>query len=70
MQGGAAHRGEQPPGEEDRAVRTAQRDLPLRDILDRARHDGGGGHAGRVELLTGIEGVSSHPVRRIVLREG
>jgi hypothetical protein len=29
-----------------------------------------GGRAGRVELLTGIEGVSSRPVRRIVLREG
>jgi hypothetical protein len=26
--------------------------------------------AGRVELLTGIEGASSRPVRRIVLREG
>jgi hypothetical protein len=26
--------------------------------------------AGKMELLTGIEGVSSRPVRRIVLREG
>ena len=51
-------------------VHTPHRDLPLRDILDRARHDGCGGRAGRVELLTGIEGASSRPVRRIVLREG
>jgi hypothetical protein len=34
------------------------------------RHDGCGGRPGRVELLTGTEGVSSRPVRRIVLREG
>jgi hypothetical protein len=45
-----------------------QRDTLIRDILDRARHDGCGGRAGKVELLTGIEG-SSRPVRRIVLRE-
>ena len=32
--------------------------LPLRDILDLARHDGCGGRAGRAELLTGIEGAS------------
>jgi hypothetical protein len=31
------------------------------------RHDGCGGRAGKVELLTGIESVSSRPVRRIVL---
>ena len=42
----------------------------LRDILDRMRHDGCGGRAGKVELLTGIEGGSSRPVRRIVLPEG
>ena len=41
----------------------------LREILDRMRHDGCGGRAGRVELLSGIEGVSSRLVRRIVLRE-
>jgi hypothetical protein len=29
-----------------------------------------GGRAGTVELLTGIEGASSRPVRRIVLIEG
>ena len=34
------------------------------------RHDGCGGRAGRVELLTGIEGASSRPVRKIMLIEG
>jgi hypothetical protein len=43
------------------------RDMPLRDIIKRMRHDGCGGRAGKVELLTGIEGVTSRPVRRIVL---
>jgi hypothetical protein len=43
-------------------------DMLIRDILDRMRHDGCGGRAGRAELLTGIEGVSSRPVRRIVLQ--
>jgi hypothetical protein len=46
------------------------RDRVLADILARARHDGCGGLPGQVELLTGIEGASSRPVRRIVLREG
>jgi hypothetical protein len=45
-----------------------QRDLPIRVLLARARHDGCGGRPGRVELLTGIDGASSRPVRRIVLR--
>jgi hypothetical protein len=49
---------------------TAQRDLPIRAILARMRHDGCGGRAGKVELLTGIEGVSSRPVRRILLIDG
>ena len=40
----------------------------LRDIIEQMRHDGCGGRAGKAELLTGIEGVSSRPVRRIVLR--
>jgi len=31
------------------------------------RHDGCGGLAAKAELLTGIEGVSSRPVRRIVM---
>ena len=44
--------------------------MPVRDILDKMRHDGCGGLAGKAELLTGIEGVSSRPVRRVVLREG
>ena len=33
-----------------------QREMPLRDIIARMRHDGCGGRAGRVELLTGIGG--------------
>ena len=45
-------------------------DLPIRTILDRMRHDGCGGLPGRVELLTGIEGASSRPVRRIGLIGG
>ena len=44
-----------------------QRDMLIRDILAKMRHDGCGGRAGKVELLTGIEGVSSRPVRRIAL---
>jgi hypothetical protein len=47
-----------------------QRDMPIRVLLARARHDGCGGRAGWAELLTGIDGVSSRPVRRIVLRKG
>ena len=47
-----------------------QRDMLLRALLSRIRHDGCGGHALKAELLTGIEGASSRPVRRIVLREG
>jgi hypothetical protein len=31
------------------------------------RDDGCGGRAGKEELLTGIEGVSSRPMRKIVL---
>jgi hypothetical protein len=51
------------------AERGAHSDLPIRTILDRMRHDGGG-RAGEVELLTGIEGASSRPVRKITVREG
>jgi len=47
-----------------------QRDMPLRVFLSRARHEGCGGRAGRAELLTGADGVSSRPVRRIVLQAG
>ncbi len=39
----------------------------LRRVLGRMRHDGCGGLAGKAELLTGIEGASCRPVRRIVL---
>jgi len=46
----------------------AQRALPLRDFLARMRHDSCGGRAGKVELITGIDGASSRPVRKIVLR--
>jgi hypothetical protein len=35
--------------------------------LARMRHEGCGGRAGRAELLTGIDGISSRPVRRIIL---
>ena len=45
-----------------------QRGMTLRVLLSRMRHDGCGGLPGRVELVTGIDGVSSQPVRRIVLR--
>jgi hypothetical protein len=37
--------------------------------LAKMRHAGCGGLPGRAELLTGIDGVSSRPVRKIVLRE-
>jgi hypothetical protein len=47
-----------------------QRGMVLRVLLSRMRHDGCGGRAGRAELLTGIDGVSSGPARRIVLRAG
>jgi hypothetical protein len=49
-------------------AQTAHRDRPIREIIARMRHDGCWGRAGRAELLTGIEGASSRPVRRIVLR--
>ena len=44
-----------------------QGNMLIRDILGRMRHDGCGGRAGKAELLTGIEGASSRPVRCIVL---
>ena len=49
---------------------TARRDLPIRDLLARMRHDGCGGLPGKAELLTGIEGASSRPVRKIVVLDG
>jgi hypothetical protein len=42
-------------------------DMLIREIIAKARHDGCGGRARKVELLTGIDG-SSRPVRRIVVR--
>src|SRR5215472_4168942 len=51
-------------------VSAHQRGMVLRVLLNRMRHDGCGGRPGRVELLTGIDGVSSEPVRRIVLMSG
>ena len=57
----------------DRLVNEAHapwRDRTLRQILSRMRHDGCGGLAGKAELLTGIEGVSGRPVRRVVLLGG
>jgi hypothetical protein len=51
-------------------VHFARPKMPIRAILAKMRHDGCGGRAGKAELLTGIEGVSSRPVRRIVLRNG
>jgi len=41
----------------------------IRDILAKMRHDGCGGRAGKVELLTGIEAASSR-VRKILLLHG
>ena len=41
--------------------------MTIREIIKRMRHDGCGGIASQAELLTGIEGVSSRPVRRIEL---
>jgi hypothetical protein len=44
--------------------------MVLRVLLSRMRHEGCGGRAATAELMTGIEGVSSLPVRRIVLLGG
>jgi hypothetical protein len=49
---------------------SGQRTMRIRDIIEKTRHDGCGGRAEKVELLSGIEGVSSRPVRKIVLRDG
>jgi hypothetical protein len=51
-------------------VHFARPNMPIRDILDKMRHHGCGGRAGKAELLSGIEGASSRPVRKIVLRGG
>jgi hypothetical protein len=44
--------------------------MPLRALLAKMRHDGCGGRPGRAELLPGIDGASSRPVRKIVVLEG
>jgi hypothetical protein len=54
----------------DGSAHAAQSGMRLRDIIAKLRHDGCGGRAGRVELLTGIEGASSRPVRKIVVLDG
>ena len=64
-------------------VTAGQRNMRLRDLLARARHEGCGGRVLKAEMIAGVEGVSStdwvgpdelslssRPVRRIVLREG
>ena len=48
----------------------SRRGLALHVLISRIHHDGCGGRVGRAELLSGIEGVSSRPVRRIVLLGG
>jgi hypothetical protein len=40
--------------------------MPIREILRRSAPRRLGGRVGRAELLTGIEGASSGPVRKIV----
>jgi hypothetical protein len=45
-----------------------RRDMRIGDIIKRARHDGCGGRAGTAELLTGIEGASSRPIRKAAPR--
>jgi hypothetical protein len=44
-------------------------DATLREIVARIHHEGCGGRPKLVELVTGIGGASSMPVRKIVLRE-
>jgi hypothetical protein len=46
---------------------TKLRGRTLAEILARMRHDGCGGFPAKAELLTGVGGVSSQPVRCIVL---
>jgi hypothetical protein len=48
-------------------IDTVWNDLLIREILDRIRHAGCGGGVGKAELLSGIKGDSSLPVRKIVL---
>jgi hypothetical protein len=53
------------------AMSERNRSLALCVLISRISHCSPcGGRAGKAELLTGIDGVSSRPVRRIVLRSG
>ena len=49
---------------------TPQRDMPIREIIKLMRHVGCGGRASKVELISGIEGASSRPVRKILVLDG
>jgi hypothetical protein len=51
-------------------VTAGQRNLRLRDLLARARHEGCGGQAAKAELVSGAGDVSTLAVRRIILRAG
>jgi hypothetical protein len=51
-------------------VSDAQRNMPLRDPVTPCGNDGCGGQAARAKLLTGIDGVSGRPVRKIILLAG
>jgi hypothetical protein len=44
-----------------------RRQMALSLFLARLKHEGCGGLPGRAELVTGIGGASSGPVRRIML---
>jgi hypothetical protein len=46
---------------------TKQGDMPIREILKLMRHAGCAGRASKVELISGIEGASRRPVRKILL---
>ena len=42
-------------------------DVRIGDLIGRMRHSGCGGNPKLVELVTGVVGVTSNPMRRIVL---
>jgi hypothetical protein len=66
MADGRRLEGRQPSNE----THTAHREMSIRGIIAKMSHDGCGGMAARVELLTGIEGASSRPVWKIALIDG
>jgi hypothetical protein len=45
-------------------------EMLIRYTIGRMRHGGYGRRVAKAELLTGLAGVSSHPVRPIVLVRG